>query len=91
MVATLDLQGNFDVERLRADAGAACRTAAIATLIPFHLGLFVAKTHLTRGSYLDDVGSDQAGIGGARSRAIRLRICPNMRAGTATSVIWKVT
>ncbi len=35
--------------------------------------------------------SGQAGAGGARSRAMRARICLNIRRDTATSAIWKVT
>ena len=34
---------------------------------------------------------DQAGTGGARSRATCARICPNIRPDTATSAIWNVT
>ena len=32
-----------------------------------------------------------AGTGGARSRAMRARICPNIHLDTATSAIWNVT
>ena len=38
-----------------------------------------------------DRRSGQAGTGGARSRAIRARICPNIRPDTATSAIWNET
>ena len=38
-----------------------------------------------------DRRSGQAGSGGARSRAIRARICPNIRRDTATATIWNVT
>lgn len=34
--------------------------------------------------------TDQAGAGGARRRAMRARICPNIRRDTATSANWKV-
>ncbi len=52
----------------------------------------VNKTHLSRGFRLHDGGVDQAGAGGgARSRAMRANICPNIRPDTATSANWKVT
>ena len=52
----------------------------------------IIKAHLSRGFHLsDDRRSGQAGTGGARSRTIRARICPNIRPDTATSAIWKVT
>jgi hypothetical protein len=38
-----------------------------------------------------DHGPSHAGAGGARSRAISCRICWNIRRGTATSTISKVT
>ncbi len=44
------------------------------------------KAHVSRGFPLHtDRRSGQAGTGGARSRAIRARICPNIRPDTATS------
>lgn len=52
----------------------------------------VIKAQVSCGFPLnDDRRSDQAGTGGARSRAIRARICPNIRPDTATSAIWNVT
>jgi hypothetical protein len=51
----------------------------------------IAKAHLSRGFPLDDDRRlGQAGTGGARNRAIRLRICPNILPDTATSAIWNV-
>ena len=51
----------------------------------------VIEAHLSRGFPLGNGRVDQAGTGGARSRTIRARICPNIRPDTATSAIWKVT
>ncbi len=52
----------------------------------------VTKAHVSRGFPLDaDRRVGQAGTGGARSRAMRARICPNIRPDTATSAIWNVT
>ncbi len=50
----------------------------------------VIRAHVSRGFPLSNSRMDQAGTGGARSRTIRARICPNMRADTATSAVWKV-
>ncbi len=48
----------------------------------------VIKAHVPSGFPLPaDRRSGQAGTGGARSRAIRARICPNIRRDTATSAI----
>ena len=50
------------------------------------------KAHVSRGFPLDaDCRVGQAGTGSARSRAMRARICPNIRPDTATSAIWNVT
>lgn len=68
-VAILALEGNFDVDGLRAGTGAPFQTAAVAALIPLQLGFSVTKAHFSRGSHLVDAGFDQAGTGGARRRA----------------------
>ncbi len=52
----------------------------------------VIQAHISRGFGLHaDRRSGHAGAGGARSRAMRARICPNIRRDTATSAIWNVT
>ncbi len=52
----------------------------------------VIKAYLSPGFPLDDDHrSGHAGAGGARSRVMRARICPNIRPDTATSAIWNVT
>ena len=48
----------------------------------------VIKAHVSCHFRFDtNRGSGQAGTGGARSRTIRARICPNMRRDTATSAV----
>ncbi len=52
----------------------------------------VIRAHVSRGFPLPaDRRSGQAGTGGARSKAIRARICPNIRRDTAASANWNVT
>lgn len=90
MVAIRPLDGNLHVDWIREDAELPLRTGVDGILDPISPCFFVSKAHLSRGPDLDDVGFDQAGTGGARRRAIRARICPNIRPDTATSAIWNV-
>ncbi len=51
----------------------------------------VIKAHVSCNFRFDtNRRSGQAGTGGARSRTIHARICPNIRRDTATSAIWNV-
>ena len=92
MVAIRGLHGNFEAEADRQDAPLAADVDAEGSL-PVLMGVFrVIDAHFShRFSVPIENCTDQAGTGGARSRAILASICPNIRAETATSAIWKVT
>ena len=55
------------------------------------VSLFLIKAHFSRAFPFGDGHLVQAGVGGAHSRAILAKICPNILRDTATSANWKVT
>ena len=92
MAAICVLDGNFEADAGGQSAPSASRTGANGGLIAHMASFLVIKAHVFGGFPLDaDRRVGQAGTGGARSRAIRPRICPNIRPDTATSAIWNVT
>ena len=84
------LWGNSDVDGLRPDAPPASWIDTGGGLIALNPSFPVIEAHLSRRFPPGGDHFDQAGTGGARSRAIRAKICPSTCRETATSANWKV-
>ncbi len=74
----------------RHDTPPTSETGPNGGLMALDVVFLVNKTHLSRGFCLHGGGVGQAGDG-ARSRAMRANICPNIRPDTAALANWKVT
>ncbi len=86
------LDVNFEVDGRGQNAPLTSRIGAEVGFIVLMDSFIVIQAHVSRGFRLPaDRRSGQTGIGGARNRAMRARICPNIRRDTATSANWNVT
>ena len=91
-VAIRALDGNPEVDGRGQSAPLTADTGIEGGFMALMAVVFVIEAHVSRSFPLDDDRRMvQAGAGGARSRAIRHRIYPNIRRDTATSAIWNVT
>ena len=92
MVAIWAFHGKPVVDTCRWGAPLASRTGTNGGLTVLTAVFLVIRAQVSQDHPPGtDHRSGHAGAGGARSRVMRARICPNIRPDTATSAIWNVT
>ncbi len=91
-VAIWALDVNSEVDGRGQNAPLTSRIGAEVGFIVLMDSIIVIQAHVSGGFRLPaDRRSGQTGIGGARNRAMRARICPNIRRDTASLAICNVT